>query len=83
MTTLTTEQLLYEIEDIIRSMPEPRDFEANPQKCIPWLGRANAAMSVWDAPRSIVHFEPLVKNYSHLSAQHGNFTVTADRKLTH
>lgn len=62
------EQLLLEVQDIIRSMPGPRDFGANPDLCIPWLGRASAAMNQWDAIRSIAHFEPEVRNYAQLQA---------------
>lgn len=65
----TTDILLLEIEEIIRSMPSQRDLSANVQKCLPWLGRASAAMNAWDSIRSIAHFEPLVQHYSHVSAQ--------------
>lgn len=68
MPALPPEQLLAEIQDIIRSMPGPRDFGRNPDNCIPWLGRANAAMNQWDAPRSMVHFEPEVRRYASLQA---------------
>ena len=44
MTTPLPEQLALEIEDLIRTMPGPRDFSANPDTCIPWLGRASAAV---------------------------------------
>lgn len=69
MTSPAPDQLLFEIEDIIRAMPGPRDFAVNPDKCIPWLGRASAAINSWDSPRSMVHFEPLVRNYSQKSAE--------------
>ena len=68
MHTIPPEQLLLELQDVIRSMPGPRDFGANPDMCIPWLGRASAAMSKWDSIRSIAHFEPEVKQYSNLQA---------------
>lgn len=72
-----------ELQDIIRSMPGPRDFGANPDKCIPWLGRASAAMSQWDAVRSIAHFEPEVRTYSRLQAdaERVNFTLFRQRLL--
>jgi hypothetical protein len=72
MSTPTPDLLLLEVEEIIRSMPSQRDFVANPQKCLPWLGRASAAMNAWDSIRSIAHFEPLVQQYSRASAQSGN-----------
>lgn len=64
MTPISLDQLLYEVEDVLRSMPGPRDFCANPEKVLPWLGRANAAMNAWDGVRTTVHFEPLTRKYS-------------------
>lgn len=72
MTTLSPEQLSFEIEDVIRSMPGPRDFSTDPDRCIPWLGRASAAMNAWDLPRAVVHFEPLIR----LLAKSGNFDLS-------
>lgn len=68
MPTLPPEQLLAEIQDVIRSMPSGRDFGCNPDSCIPWLGRASAAMNQWDAARSMVHFEAEVRRYASLHA---------------
>lgn len=68
MTKITLDQLAVEIEDVIRSMPGPRDFGSNPDKCIPWLGRANAAMHSWDSVKSIVHFDPVIQQLSKANA---------------
>ena len=57
-------------------MPGPRDFVANPDKCIPWLGRASAAMNAWDMPRAMVHFEPHVRVLSNS----GNFDFSSTRR---
>lgn len=62
------EHLLLELQDIIRLMPGLRDLAVNPERCIPWLGRASAAMNQWDSVRSTVHFEPEVQAYARLSA---------------
>jgi len=64
MNAIAPEQLAFEIEDVIRTMPGPRDFVANPDKCIPWLGRASAAMSQWNSIKAIGYFEPLVTTLS-------------------
>jgi hypothetical protein len=80
MKVTSSEQLLFEVQDIIRSMPDPRDFGANPDACIPWLGRANAAMNQWDAPRSIVHFEPEVRKYATLQANADRVNFTPFRQ---
>jgi hypothetical protein len=76
MNKLAPEQLALEIEDLIRTMPGPRDFVANPDKCIPWLGRASAAMNAWDTPRAVVHFEPLIRQL----ANSGNFDFNSTRR---
>lgn len=76
MTSPHPEQLALEIEDLIRTMPGPRDFSVNPDKCLPWLGRASAAMHAWDAAHSIVHFEPLVR----IVSSGGNFDFSATRR---
>jgi hypothetical protein len=68
MSKPTPEQLLLEVQDVIRSMPGPRDFSVNGDTCVVWLGRASAVMSNWDMPRSTVHFEPEVRRYSALYA---------------
>lgn len=48
------EQLLAEVEDILRAMP-PRDsfiVVARRDETIPWLGRAAAAIECWDVSKS-------------------------------
>ncbi len=80
MQALAPEQLLLEVQDIIRSMPGPRDFGANADVCIPWLGRANAAMNQWDAPRSMIHFEPEVRKYATLQANADRVNFTPFRQ---
>lgn len=83
MQPLQPEHLLLELQDVIRSMPGPRDFAANPDKCIPWLGRASAAVSKWDGLRSVAHFEPEVQRYANLqaNADRVNFTPFRQRLL--
>jgi hypothetical protein len=64
MATPSPDHLLLEIEDLIRTMPGLRDFSENPDVCVPWLGRANAAVRAWDSTQSIIQFEPLVRTLS-------------------
>lgn len=80
MPALTLEQLLIEAEDVIRSMPGPRDFAVNPHKVIPWMGRASAVMRAWDSGVSILHFEPLIQNYSCLSAGNQSYNFGPTRQ---
>jgi hypothetical protein len=80
MNAPSLDLLLLELQDVIRSMPSPLDFSANPDKCIPWLGRASAAMGLWDAIRSIAHFEPVVKEYATLHANRDRVNFTPFRQ---
>jgi hypothetical protein len=80
MPSVPPDQLALEIEDIIRTMPGPRDLVANPDKCLPWLGRASAAMVAWDGARAIVHFEPVVRTITSLFAQPGNYDFGPSRR---
>lgn len=80
MNASSNEQLLLELQDVIRSMPDSRDFSAEPDKCIPWLGRASAAVSAWDPIRSTLHFESVVKQYATLQANRDRVNFTPFRQ---
>jgi hypothetical protein len=49
--TITNEQLLAEIEDILRSMPPRPSFPAQTAESVEWTGRAAAAINRWDLAR--------------------------------
>jgi hypothetical protein len=76
MTNIPLDQLALEIEDLIRTMPGLRDFSVNPDKCIPWLGRASAAMNTWDSARAMVHFESHVR----VLTKSGNYDFSSTRR---
>ena len=50
---LTPEQLLVEIEDVIRSMPPRSNIRHNTAENLTWLGRASAAIEEWDPIKMI------------------------------
>lgn len=75
-TKPSLDQLAMEIEELIRAMPGLRDLTVNPDNCVPWLGRASAAMNAWDTARAMVHFEPLIRQLS-IS---GNFDFSSTRR---
>jgi len=68
MKPVPPDQLLFEIQDVIRAMPGLRDFSADPDTCIKWLGRASAAMNSWEPARARVYFDSEVRQYSSLYA---------------
>ncbi len=76
MAELSAEQLAFEIEDLIRTMPGLRDLTVNPDKCLPWLGRASAAMHAWNSVKSGLYFEPLIRVIS----TGGNFDFNGTRR---
>jgi hypothetical protein len=45
-------QLLAEVEDILRSVPSREGFEKRSEGSISWVGRAAAAISRWETPRT-------------------------------
>ena len=85
MPAIPPEQLLLEVQDVIRSMPSPNDFATNANQSITWLGRASAVMSNWDMPRSTLYFEPEVRRYTNLLAnkERVNFEPFRNSLLMH
>lgn len=62
MNKLTPEQLLFEIEDVIRSMPPTDELGSDSTKVLTWLGRASAAVHAWDSIKAIAHFDTHIRN---------------------
>jgi hypothetical protein len=48
MTMISREQLLAEIEDVIRTMPPRPSFRHETAENLSWLGRASAAIEMWN-----------------------------------
>ena len=53
MASLIPEQLLAEIEDVIRAMPPQDLINNNRPETLAWIGRASAIMHEWDRIRSV------------------------------
>lgn len=53
MTSIAPEQLLAEIEDIIRTMPPRPTIRHETPENLSWLGRASAAIHMWDPIRAV------------------------------
>jgi hypothetical protein len=52
MAAISPEQLLAEIEDVIRTMPPRATIRHDVPENAAWLGRASAAMHLWDGVRA-------------------------------
>ena len=60
--TIPSEQLLLEIEDLIRTMP-PREALGNDSSdVLAWIGRASAAIRAWNSSTATLHFDGYVRN---------------------
>jgi hypothetical protein len=67
MTTIAPEQLLEEIEDIIRTMPPRPTIRHETTENLSWLGRASAAMHMWDPIRAVT-FNRYINNVHVINA---------------
>jgi hypothetical protein len=63
---ITKEQLLAEVEDLLRTMPSREDFSRLEPDVSPWLGRAAAAVSRWN----VVYFQVCDTAIRHLQSQY-------------
>jgi hypothetical protein len=54
MATISQEQLLAELEDVIRTMPARETIRHETAENIAWLGRASAVIAMWDQKKGAV-----------------------------
>lgn len=57
MNKITPDQLLFEVEDILRSMPESQSLGNDSGDVLAWIGRASAAIHAWDPIKAAVIFD--------------------------
>jgi hypothetical protein len=50
---VTKEQLLAEVEDILRTMLSREEFEKRSADSVAWVGRAAAALTCWNMPKFV------------------------------
>ena len=53
MASIAPEQLLAEIEDVIRTMPSRETIHQDSPEILSWMGRASAVIHVWDPVRAV------------------------------
>lgn len=68
---MSREQLLVEMEDIIRTMPPRATIRHETQENVAWFGRASAAIEAWNSSKV-----PLVKEYLDLFFSNGHARET-------
>ena len=65
MNNMPPEQLLAEVEDILRTMPPAQTLGNDSADVLAWLGRASAAIHAWDSVKAIARFDT---NIAHLGS---------------
>src|SRR5437667_2756796 len=60
---LTNEQLLGEIEELLRTIPSGSSFGTYGTESLSWLGRATAVIEAWDALKGTI-FRIAVQNFN-------------------
>lgn len=68
MNSIPPEQLLAEIEDVIRTMPPRATIRHETPENLSWLGRASAVMHLWDGVRAVI-FDRHVTNLHAMMAR--------------
>ena len=64
---MTDEQLLLEVEDLIRSFPPQSSFiDLENQDVLVWLGRTNAVLTKWDTAHSEITDSNMIKLNGHI-----------------
>jgi len=61
MNKIPADQLLFEVEDIIRSMPDAQSLGNDSSDILAWIGRASAAMHAWDSLKATAVFDTHVR----------------------
>lgn len=61
MTKISHDQLLLEVEDILRTMPPVGSLSNNSADVLVWLGRASAAIQAWQPMKAIAVFDLYVE----------------------
>lgn len=74
MTPISSEQLLAEIEDVIRSMPLRATIRHETPGNLSWLGRASAVIHLWDPVRAVAFDR-------HMSNVHASMAIEASHGL--
>ena len=83
MEKFDSESLLFEIEDVIRSMPPPKTLGSDSTDVIAWLGRASAAVHAWDPIKATMMFDGYVKGIGSPMSREFNDAVRGALVILH
>ena len=78
----TDEQLLMEVEDLIRNKPDIMNISDHSEESLNWLGRVTSTLYIWDKFNSIsvIHaIESLHNNYSKVDSIVAQIMITLNR----
>ena len=57
MNTIPPEQLLAEVDELLRTMPTAASFLSSPSEKAVWIGRASAVVHAWDTVTATIKFD--------------------------
>src|SRR5437867_12578095 len=78
---MTNEQLLAEIEEILRTIPSGTSFATYGTEGLSWLGRATAVIEAWDALKGTVSRAPRTLTSSISSGPSAFATRSEERRV--
>lgn len=67
--SMTKEQLLAEIEDVLRTMPPRETIRHETQENLEWLGRVSAVIENWNATKAIVLLPSYLNEFHGINAR--------------
>ncbi len=67
MASIAPEQLLAEIEDVIRTMPSRETIHNDSPEILSWMGRASAVMHAWDPVRAVIFNRHITDVHAHMA----------------
>jgi hypothetical protein len=83
MNKLPPEQLLLEVDDLLRTMPRPDSFgDATPEH-MSWLGRASAVVHAWDPLKGVGLFDGHVARMNSAIARESSVGAKAVLTMLH
>ncbi len=83
MEQIASEALLFEIEDVIRSMPPTNTLGSDSTEVIAWLGRASAAIHAWDPIKATILFDGHIKGIGSPMVREFNNAVRGTLVMLH
>ncbi|APW42111.1 hypothetical protein [Rhodoferax saidenbachensis] len=83
MNKIPSDQLLFEVEDVLRTMPPAQSLGNDDFEVLAWLGRASAAVHAWDPLKAVALFDSHVGRLSSAGARDFNSAMRGVLVMLH